>query len=298
MKASELPGLQKEYTKSSFSSFPELSALVYRAEHESPACLVPTCYRDIAELDGYGINPEVEDLLKRAEAVREKRGRYFPDIEGTLSAFEQGRQPLTGSIVNYLALQAVCHHSVCANRVKNCPDAPEHQQALVRAADWRTRAERLLDMVLAKIHDNRCAEIAKLEQEVLAAEREGSVLSDEAYMDIASKIQTGRPEEVELLQRAEAVRERDGLFFRDLAGTIYELERGLREFSTEQLFALRLQADCVLNAVSISCVVPDLVQFKKSLYDRAIRLFTEGMARERARENERDHEGDLSSPHS
>jgi hypothetical protein len=265
-------------------TFVELERYVQKAEHVNSSYLSSPVYRSIAELEGYGVNPEVEDLLKRAEAVLEREGEFFPDMEGTLDALEKGRIPASWNCVFDLTLQAVCNHSVCANRVKNCPDDAEFQQALVKAEDWRTRAERLLETELGKNRDKNLEKIAKLEQEVQDSEREGKMLSHETYLTLATKAKSGRPEDVALLRRAESVWERDGLFFRDLAGTINALERGRIELSDLQLYALYLQAGCNLSAVTLN--------------DRAKRLFAEGMARERARENERDHEGDLSSPHS
>jgi hypothetical protein len=204
--------------------------------------------------------------------------------------------------VSQLALQAVCHHSVCANRVKNCPDNTEFQQALVKALDWRVRAERLLGVEIAKNRAKDRAQLAKMEQEVLDAERVGNVLAHDTYLTLATNAESGRPEAVALLKRAETVRERDGLFFRNLEGTINALERGKLELTNEQLFALYLQASCNLSAIDLSQEGPDKWYPRKSraesLNARATRLFTEGMARERSRGNERDHEGGLSSPHS
>jgi hypothetical protein len=284
MKANEMPGLQEDYPKPVIFSFEELKDLVFRAEHVSPACLCPTFYRDIAELDGYGVKPEVEDLLKRAEAVREKRGKFIPDVEGTLDALEQGRIPLVLWRVHALALQAICNHSVCANRVKNRPDDAEFKQALVKALDWRTRAERLLDSMLVKVNDNEREKEAKLEQEILAAEREGVGLSHQMYQDIATKAESGKPDDVALLRRVEAVRERDGLFFRNLAGTINALEKGQLELSYDQLFALYLQADCNRSAIKYGDDAPEIkasrMIWADELNDRALRLFAEKFSEE------------------
>jgi hypothetical protein len=272
-------GLEKEYVRSVFFTFDRLKDLVYEAEHVCIYCLDPISYRNIAELDGYGVKPEVEDLLKRAEAVREKRGKFFPDLEETLDALEQGRKPLTWGDVHASTLQAICNHSVCANRVKNCPDNTEFQQALVKALDWRARAERLLEAELAKSRDADRAQFAMLEQAVLDAERGGSVLEHETYKTIAEK--TGSSMEYEiLLKRAEAVRERDGLFFRNLEGTIIALESGKLELTVEQLYALSIQADCNLYSATFSRAPFNIKEVRKavaeSLEARATRLFMKG----------------------
>jgi hypothetical protein len=285
MSATEMTGLQKERGAGATFSFAKLKEFVYKAEHVTSSYLCPSVYRSLAELDGYGVKPEVEDLLKRAESVLEQEGAFFPDLEETLDALEKGQKPMTWEGVSDLARQAVAHFFVCENRAKNRPDDAECQQALVKAADWRVRAERLMDIVYAKKYDADRSQLAKQEQEVLDSERRGCVLTHETYLAISAKAESGRPDDMALLRRAEAVRERDGLFFRDLEETINALEKGQLELSNDQLLALYLQAECNLSALAFSRDPLDawspLRDMAESLNERAKRLFKNGTEHER-----------------
>jgi hypothetical protein len=145
---------------------------------------------------------------------------------------------------------------------------------------------------------------AKLEQEVLDSERRGTVLSNNAYISIAGRAgNEERPEVDALLKRAQAVRERDGLFFRDMEGTIAALENGQLSLSSPQMLALSVQATCNYHIVHDSTKLgygrdaiaeyQNAIGKAKSLYTRAVHLFSDAMARERARK--KAHEDSPSS---
>jgi hypothetical protein len=270
-------------------------------------------YRAIAELEGHGERPEVDALLERAQSVRERDGLFFRDMEGTIAALENGQLSLPIHEISALSIQVDCYHCICENRMSTADDSGKHEQALELVKDLRSRTNSLVEAAIARERDKDRAKVAKLEQVVLDSENRGTVLSNSEFISISGRVGNGdKPEANALLERAQAVRERDGLFFRDLEGTIVALEKGQLSLSIPQMLALSVQANCNYHIVH-DCTklgygrnaeeeYQGTISKAKSLDARASRLCSvlcnEEMERQRARENERDHEGDLSSPRS